>query len=261
MLRQMGVYRPFPGSPWAVPPKSTGICGSFWPLASLLLLVWCLPHRVVAPRQEPKIPRSGSPRPPGADSPHRRRQSPSRRRNARSCGDRFRLDGTLVGTRFVAPAGAVFIAACTRWANTTRRPRHQRVRLAVSLELRHFDDGFEPHPYPRVRRRQGTGRKRKALPRLARTICRLEHGAPNCHGIGDRGDRRQAQSEEPHLTRRYRVRNLQAQPEDRLAPDCWSVPRQVRAPLGICSTTNRRRSSVNALALPSGSNISPMRTS
>ncbi len=26
--------------------------------APLLLLVWCLPHRVVAPRQEPKIPRS-----------------------------------------------------------------------------------------------------------------------------------------------------------------------------------------------------------
>ena len=32
--------------------------GLFGPWTSLLLLVWGLPHRVVAPRQEPKIPRS-----------------------------------------------------------------------------------------------------------------------------------------------------------------------------------------------------------
>ena len=56
----------------SVKPKSTGICGSFRPLVVFmrgvtpraprlrapLLLVWGLPHRVVAPCQEPKIPRS-----------------------------------------------------------------------------------------------------------------------------------------------------------------------------------------------------------
>ena len=54
---------------------------------------------------------------------------------------------------------------------------------------------------------------------------------------------------------------LQVQPDERLALDCCSMPRQVRAPLGICSVTNRRRSSVSAFTSPSGSNIAPIRTS
>ena len=60
---------------------------------------------------------------------------------------------------------------------------------------------------------------------------------------------------------RTRVRTPPAQPDERLALDCCSMPRQVRAPLGICSVTNRRRSAVNVLTSPSGSNISPIRTS
>ena len=49
--------------------------------APLLLLVWCLPHRVVAPRQEPKIPRSYT--------------------------RIFRLDGTLEGMELTLPDEAL----------------------------------------------------------------------------------------------------------------------------------------------------------
>ncbi len=48
---------------------------------SQILLVWCLPHRVVAPRQEPKIPRSYT--------------------------RIFRLDGTLEGMELTLPDEAL----------------------------------------------------------------------------------------------------------------------------------------------------------
>ena len=57
-------YRPLtPGWSFSAPsarssPNLRVSAGLFGPWTSLLLLVWCLPHRVVAPRQEPKIPRS-----------------------------------------------------------------------------------------------------------------------------------------------------------------------------------------------------------
>ena len=64
---------------------------------SVAPLVWCLPHRVVAPRQEPKIPRSYT--------------------------RIFRLDGTLVAAGLAGGSGERLAATVGSYADFVGRMR------------------------------------------------------------------------------------------------------------------------------------------